>query len=157
MDPTAPPAPSSPPAPRTYWHLWTDPRGISRQTLCQLAPYRLGVLGPNDSPQWNLDLFEQGNSFLTLLPVGWSADWHENHVPKWIFVLRGAWSVQSMDGQRQVFGPGDFSFGGDQGCIATPEGAKGHLSAQVGEEPCLQLILQRNDDAWRNAPPGFFS
>ena len=157
MDPTAPPAPSSPPAPRTYWHLWTDPRGISRQTLCQLAPYRLGVLGPNDSPQWNLDLFEQGNSFLTLLPVGWSADWHENHVPKWIFVLSGAWSVQSMDGQRQVFGPGDFSFGGDQGCIATPEGAKGHLSAQVGEEPCLQLILQRNDDAWRNAPPGFFS
>jgi hypothetical protein len=66
------------------------------------------VLGPNDSPQWNLDLFEQGNSFLTLLPVDWSADWHENHVPKWIFVLRGAWSVQSMDGQRQVFGPGDF-------------------------------------------------
>jgi hypothetical protein len=26
----------------------------------------------------------------------------------------------------------------------------------VGDEPCVQLIIQRNDDAWRQAPPGFF-
>ena len=145
------------PAPLPYWHLWTDDGGISRQTLCTVAPWTLGVLGPNDSPQWNLDLIKDGNSFLTQLPVGWSADWHENHIPKWIYVLRGSWSVESMDGQKQIFGPGDFSFGGDQQCIATASGAKGHLSAQVGDEPCLQLIIQRNDDAWMQAPPGFFS
>jgi hypothetical protein len=122
-----------------------------------MAPYTLGVLGPNDSPQWSLDLIKEGNAFLTLLPVGWTADWHENHIPKWIYVLRGSWSVESMDGQKQVFGPGEFSFGGDQQCIATASGAKGHLSAQVGPEACLQLIIQRNDNLWTGARPGFFS
>ena len=145
------------PAPLPYWHLWTDDGGISRQTLCTMAPYTLGVLGPNDSPQWNLDLIKEGNSFLTELPLGWTADWHENHIPKWIYVLRGSWSVESMDGQKQVFGPGEFSFGGDQQCIATASGAKGHLSAQVGDEPCLQLIIQRNDTLWNGVRPGFFS
>jgi hypothetical protein len=145
------------PAPLPYWHLWTDDGGISRQTLCTMAPYTLGVLGPNDSPQWNLDLIKEGNSFLTQLPLGWTADWHENHIPKWIYVLRGSWSVESMDGQKQVFGPGEFSFGGDQQCIATASGAKGHLSAQVGDEPCLQLIIQRNDTLWNGVRPGFFS
>ena len=37
------------------------------------------------------------------------------------------------------------------------DGRWGHLSGQVGDEPCLQLIIQRNDDAWMQAPPGFFS
>jgi hypothetical protein len=147
----------TPPSSLEYWHLFTDAEGISRQTLCTMAPYHLGVLGPGDAPQWNLDLFKDGNAFLTLLPVGWRADWHENHIPKWIFVLQGSWSVQSMDGQLQVFGPGEFSFGGDQDCITTADGAKGHLSAQVGDEPCLQLVVQRNDEAWRSAPPGFFA
>jgi len=62
-----------------------------------------------------------------------------------------------MDGQKVVFNAGEFSFGGDQGCIATPDGKKGHLSTQVGDEPSVQLIIQRNDDAWRGAKPGFFS
>jgi hypothetical protein len=52
---------------------------------------------------------------------------------------------------------GEYSFGGDQDCIATPAGQRGHLSAQVGDEPCVQLIIQRNDEAWRRARPGFFS
>lgn len=89
--------------------------------------------------------------------MGWKADWHENHIPKWIYVLRGAWSVESMDGHKVVIKAGEYSFGGDQGCIASPDGRIGHLSAQVGDEPCVQLIIQRNDEAWRQAPPGFFS
>jgi len=148
---------AEPPARLSYWHLWTDDAGISRQTLCQLPAFLMGVLGPGDSPQWSHDLMQVGNSFLTELPVGWTASWHMNHVPKWIFVLRGSWSVESMDGQRQVFGPGEFSFGGDQGCVADGEGRIGHLSAQVGDEPCLQLIIQRNDDAWSALRPGAFS
>lgn len=147
----------TPPARLDYWHLWTDDDGVSRQTLCRLPDFLMGVLGPGDSPQWSHDLIKDGNSFLTELPVGWTASWHMNHVPKWIFVLRGSWYVESMDGQRQVFGPGTFSFGGDQGCRADGEGRIGHLSGQVGDEPCLQLIIQRNDEAWTALRPGSFS
>jgi hypothetical protein len=61
-----------------------------------------------------------------------------------------------MDGQKVTIRAGEYSFGGDQDCIATPDGKRGHLSAQEGDEPCVQLIIQRNDDAWRCARPGFF-
>jgi hypothetical protein len=53
-----------------------------------------------NTPQWSQDLTDAGNAFLTGLPVGWTASWHINQVPQWIVVLRGSWSVQSMDGQR---------------------------------------------------------
>ena len=145
------------PQPEWYWHLWTDEHGVSRQQKCQISAAKLGLLGPGDSPQFSRNLVDNGNAFVTYLPVGWTADWHENHTPKWIYVLRGSWSVESMDGQKLVFNAGEFSFGGDQGCIATPDGKIGHLSAQVGDEANVQLIIQRNDDAWRGAKPGFFS
>ena len=144
------------PKPESYWHLWCGDDGISRQQQCTISDFALGVLGPGDSPQFSRPLFDDGNAFVTYLPVGWTADWHENHVPKWIYVLKGAWSVESMDGTKVVIRAGEYSYGGDQGCITGADGRRGHLSAQVGDEPCVQLIIQRNDDAWRNAPPGFF-
>lgn len=149
--------PLAAPAPLTYWHLWTDPEGISHQQLCPLRPFTAAPLNPNVAAQWSAALQENGNGFLTQLPVGWLGEWHENAVPKWIFVLRGAWFVESMDGVRRTFTAGEFSFGGDQHCRRLADGRWGHLSGQVGEEPCLQLIIQRNDDAWLQAPPGFFS
>ncbi len=100
---------------------------------------------------------KDGNAFVTYLPVGWVGPWHENPVPKWIHLLRGAWTVKSMDGQIALMKACEYSYGGDQGCIITPDGCTGHLSAQAGDEPCMQLIIQRNDAAWRNLPPGSFS
>ena len=148
---------SQAPPPKEYWHLWTGEDGISRQSLCRFRELVSSPLNPEVAPQWSAPLMEDGNSFLTLLPVGWLGQWHENQVPKWIFVLSGSWFVESMDGERHIFGPGDFSFGGDQRCRKLDDGRWGHLSGQVGDVPCLQLIIQRNDDAWMQAPPGFFS
>lgn len=145
------------PQPQWYWHLWTDENGVSRQEKCAINSFELGLLGPGDTPQFSRNLFDNGNAFMTILPVGWKADWHENHIPKLICVLQGAWSVESMDGHRVVVSAGEFCFGGDQGCIKTPDGKFGHLSAQIGDEPSLHLIIQRNDDAWRGVKPGYFS
>ena len=145
------------PAAETYWHLWTDADGISRQERCTISQFTLGRLGERNSPQFSRGLIKDGNAFVTYLPVGWVGPWHENPEPKWIYVLRGAWTVTSMDGQIALMKAGEYSYGGDQGCIMTPDGRTGHLSAQVGDEPCVQLIIQRNDQAWRNLPPGSFS
>ena len=145
-------------APRlAYWHLWTDDDGVSRQTRCELTGFSTGVLGPGDAAQWNDTILKDGNAFLTVLPIGWSAGWHMNKTAKWIFTLSGQWYVESMDGQRVVIGPGEFSFGGDQGCKADDKGRIGHLSGQVGDVPCVQLIFQNNDpNAWVGAKPGAF-
>jgi hypothetical protein len=142
----------------SYWHLWADDAGVSRHARCELTAFAESVLGPGDSPQWSDTLLRDGNAFLTILPVGWSAGWHINKTAKWIFVLSGSWYVESMDGQRVVIGPGDFSFGGDQGCKPDAQGRLGHLSGQVGDMPCVQLIVRNNDPAaWVNARPGTFS
>jgi hypothetical protein len=144
------------PQPERYWHLWTDAEGISHQEQCTIQDFSLGELGPRNSPQFSRDLLSDGNAFVTYLPVGWTADWHINQIPKWIYVLRGAWSVQSMDGTLAVMRAGEYSYGGDQGCQVTADGKEGHLSAQVGDEVCVQLVIQRHDDSWRNLPPGSF-
>ena len=69
-------------------------------------------------------------------------EWHENPKPQWISVLSGRWFVETMDGQRVEMGPGDISFGADQGTQADAEGRKGHLSGTVGNEPCTMVIIQ---------------
>ena len=52
---------------------------------------------------------------VTVLPVGWVGDWHENPRPQWIIPLSGRWFVETMDGARVEMGPGEMSFGEDQG------------------------------------------
>ena len=51
---------------------------------------------------------------LILMP-GEIGEWHENPMPQWIIPLRGRWRVETMDGVIVDMGPGDISFGGDQG------------------------------------------
>ena len=68
----------------------------------------------------------------TVQPVGWVGDWHENPAPQWIVVLSGRWWIESMDGTRIEQGPGEFSFGEDQGCTKT-DGRQGHRSGTIGD------------------------
>jgi len=85
---------------------------------------------------------------MTVLPIGWTGEWHENPKPQWILPLSGRWFVESMDGQRVEMGPGEISFGADQNAREV-SGRKGHLSGVVGDEPAVLLLIQ-----FENAPPG---
>ena len=131
-----------------YWHLYVDADGISHQSQCALTDYELKGVGPAD-PQWN-DKMERGEATVvfTVQPVGWVGDWHENPAPQWIIVLSGRWWIESMDGARIEQGPGDFSFGEDQGCTET-DGKKGHRSGTIGDEPCCLMTVQLHVDPKR--------
>ena len=110
--------------------------------------YELKGVGPAD-PQWN-DKMERGEATVvfTVQPVGWVGDWHENPAPQWIIVLSGRWWIESMDGTRIEQGPGEFSFGEDQGCTET-DGKKGHRSGTIGDEPCCLMTVQLHVDPKR--------
>ena len=125
-----------------YWHLWTDEDGVSHQTQCALEAFELKGVG-DAAPQWN-DKQETASSTVvfTVQPVGWVGEWHENPAPQWIVVLSGRWWIESMDGTRIEQGPGEFSFGEDQGCVANPEGRKGHRSGTIGNEPARLMTIQ---------------
>ncbi|KTT16842.1 hypothetical protein [uncultured Pseudacidovorax sp.] len=122
-----------------FLHLWTDLSGTSRIDLSRMAGFGLKSVGGKASPQW-LRPFpgEVAAVQFAVLPVGWVGDWHESPHPQWVVPLRGRWFIETMDGQRVEMGPGDIHFGQDQGTT----GARGHRSGQLGEEPCLQLMLQ---------------
>jgi hypothetical protein len=125
-----------------YWHLWTDPHGVSHQQRCLLTEYQLQQVG-NAAPQWN-DKQPRSDATVvfTVQPVGWIGDWHENPAPQWIVVLSGRWWIEAMDGTRIEQGPGEFSFGEDQGCIADDNGRKGHRSGTIGDRPAVLMTVQ---------------
>ncbi len=124
-----------------YWHLYVDEQGMSHQRQCHLTDYELSAVGPAD-PQWNDKQDKQPSTVVfTVQPVGWVGEWHENPAPQWIVVLSGRWFIESMDGTRIEQGPGEFSFGADQGCTET-DGKKGHRSGTVGNEPAALMCVQ---------------
>src|SRR5579871_4398090 len=121
-----------------YWHLWTDEDGVSHQTECRIDNFHPHSVG-SAAPQWNNEQQRSESTVVfTTQPVGWIGEWHENPAPQWIVVLSGRWFIESMDGVRIEQGPGEFSFGEDQGCTLT-EGRKGHRSGTLGDEPCCLM------------------
>jgi hypothetical protein len=141
----------------SYWHVWTDDDGVSRQSRAQLSGFEQQSMGGGADPQWNDQLMRGPCQVLfSTLPAGWEGDWHENPRPQWIVPLSGRWYVETMDGERVEMGPGDVSFGGDQNTVPDAEGRKGHRSGTVGEEPCTMMIVQLLGDRFVAARPGDF-
>ena len=132
-----------PPPNVPYWHVWADESGVSRQTRCGASDFISKSISPPAAPQWQ-DQLASGEAvvLLTVQPAGWTGTWHENPKPQWIIPLSGRWFVQTMDGQRVEMGPGEMSFGEDQGTRPDADGHKGHLSGTVGEEPAVLMIVQ---------------
>ncbi len=138
-----------------YWHLWTDANGISRQTQCALTEFEKNAIQPQAAPQWiGSKTQARATVFVTVLPVGWIGDWHENPKPQWIIPLSGHWFVEAMDGQRVDMGPGEISFGEDQN-TREANGKRGHLSGTVGNEPAVLMIVQLDEKEPTPAPCPF--
>jgi hypothetical protein len=121
--------------------LWADADGVSHQTHCTLTEFELRGVGAA-APQWNNEQDRcEATVVYTVQPVGWVGDWHENPAPQWIVVLSGRWWIQSMDGTHIEQGPGEFSFGEDQGCTPT-DGRRGHRSGTIGDVPAVLMTVQ---------------
>jgi len=139
-----------------YWHVWTDSNGVSHQTREKLTHFDFKSIEPPAAPQWLDRLKAEGASVVvTVLPVGWVGQWHENPKAQWIIPLSGRWFVETMDGKRVVMGPGDISLGEDQNTKPDAKGHKGHLSGTVGNEPCVTLMVQLKGPSTINEPGHF--
>lgn len=130
-----------------FWRLYTDATGVSRWKRGLMTRFALKSIQPQAAPQWQGDQSRGDISVMTtVLPVGWRGDWHENPTPQWIVPISGRWWVEAMDGERQEFGPGEFSFGGDQNCRER-DGRKGHCSGTLRDEPAVLMLIQFHDAA----------
>ena len=139
----------SPVAP--YYSLWTGPDGRSRLNRCELADFVSKSISDGAAPQWLRELpGEVSGLRLAVLPVGWVGEWHESPQPQWVVPLAGRWFLETQDGQRAEMGPGDSHFGQDQGTRKV-DGTRGHRSGQLGDEPCVQLLVQFRESPARQA------
>jgi hypothetical protein len=139
----------------TYWHLWTDKDGVSRQTRCTMTDFELKSMQPPAQPQWQGRKISGAlTTMVTVQPVGWIGTWHENPKPQWIVPLSGRWFVESMDGTHVEMGPGEFSFGGDQNCRDL-DGKRGHRSGTVGDAPAVLMVIQFDNAPVPSAPCEF--
>ena len=133
--------PTAEPPQIPYWHLWVDSEGVSHHKLCALSEFEFKGVG-NAAPQWNnKQARSEATVVYTVQPAGWVGEWHENPAPQWIVVLSGRWWIEAMDGLRIEQGPGEFSFGEDQGCTLT-NGRKGHRSGTIGDTPAMLMTVQ---------------
>ena len=132
----------------SYWHNWTDARGVSHMTKCTFHTYALKSMSPPAGPQWQ-DLLSSGKAKIisTIQPAHWNGAWHPDPKVQWIIPLKGTWFVEAMDGTRVEMGPGDISLGEDQ--LSRPDGAghKGHLAGNVGDGPVTLLVVQLENEA----------
>lgn len=122
-----------------FLHMWTQLDGTSRIDLSHMTGFGMKSVGGGADPQWIRPFPGEVVAInFAILPVGWTGDWHESPRPQWVIPLRGRWFIETMDGNRVEMGPGDIHFGQDEG--TTNE--KGHRSGQIGDEPCLQIMIQ---------------
>jgi hypothetical protein len=139
-----------------YWHVWVDNNGVSHQSRGQLTSFVLQSISPPAAPNWIERMKAEGAHIVVMvLPAGWVGQWHENPKPQWIIPISGRWFVETMDGKRVVMGPGDISFGEDQGTKPDSRGHKGHLSGTVGNEPCVTVMVQLQGPSTVNEPGRF--
>jgi hypothetical protein len=126
----------------TYWHVWTDADGVSRQTQKQMDGFVMACIAEGAAAQWQGPRKTGETTVLfTVLPPGWQGDWHENPAPQWIVPLSGRWGVETMDGIQVEMGPGDVSFGDDLGTHGR-DGKRGHRSWTVGDQPAVLMLVQ---------------
>jgi quercetin dioxygenase-like cupin family protein len=126
----------------SYWHLWTDSEGVSHQERRTVSGFTRRVIEEGTPPIWVSDIEGVPTAVrLGILPVGVIGQWHENPEPQWIVPLSGRWFVEAMDGTRVEMGPGDLSFGGDQGTRERDE-KHGHRSGAIGNEPAVLMLVQ---------------
>ena len=101
---------------------------------------------PDALPDQRLQAFSLGNGrqetyvgktsltpqavWIAQFPRGWLGDWHENPKPQWVIPLSGRWFIETTDGHRVELGPGEASFGGDQGARANSMGVSGTSPAR---------------------------
>ena len=125
-----------------FLSLWTNADGISSIDESTLRGFAEGSVGGKADPLWLREIPGTVTAVLfNVMPVGWVGDWHESPKPQWIVPLSGRWFIETQDRTRVEMGPGDIHWGQDLETRAI-DGNVGHRSGQLGDVPCVQLMIQ---------------
>jgi hypothetical protein len=125
-----------------YYFMGLDGEGISVLLQRMLSGFASKSVGGQAAPMWMKPLPGRVAAVqFAVLPVGWVGEWHDSPKPQWVVPLSGRWFIETQDGNRAEMGPGEIHWGQDLGG-KNIDGNSGHRSGQLGEQPCVQLMVQ---------------
>ncbi|MBJ7438622.1 MAG: hypothetical protein JHD35_06320 [Sphingopyxis sp.] len=89
--------------------------------------------------------FWQGDGlWLNIPPVGWIGDWHPSPSLQWVVSLSGQWLIETQIGKRVEMVPGDIHW--EAGVETTLDASRaGRRPGQIGDMPCVQMMVQFSD------------
>ena len=119
------------------------PKGSVIKRAARTENSEKAAIQPDAAPQWIGDKVTAGTTtFVTVLPVGWIGEWHENPRPQWIIPLSGAGLWKSMDGTRVEMGRGEISFGEDHAHVPDRRQHGDICPALSGLAPAVLMLVQ---------------
>lgn len=125
-----------------YYRMSIGEGELSTLATRMLGGFALDSVGGKAAPMWMRPFPGKVASVqFAVLPVGWIGEWHDSPKPQWVVPLSGRWFIETQDGNRVEMGPGDIHWGEDIGGRRI-DGNGGHRSGQLGDAPCVQLMLQ---------------
>lgn len=135
--------------PLRYATVWADKLGATHIGHCQLNGLQYKIYAPPSGPQWiGIAPDKIASIAYSVLPVGYSASWHNSPGPQWVVTLSGRWSITATDGSVLEQGPGEFQFNADYNSIPRKDDKRiGHTTRTVGNEPNIQLLIKLKPDA----------
>ena len=123
--------------------MWTDGRGVSHLTSCELSKFELEAMAPPADPEWINRQDPDNATVLTIVqPPHWKGPWHKETTALWVVTLKGTWFIETMDGTHVDLKPGDVWLAEDRDSKPDAEGRVGHLSGNVGEDPVTLMVVQ---------------
>ena len=101
--------------------------------------------GVNKFYQTNLEQVLKEKNIQTLIIVGTAAHGAvlytaSEAVLRWVVPLSDQWFIETQDGARPEMGSGDIYWGQDIDTRAVDDN-RGHRSGQIGNEPCVHLMI----------------
>ena len=133
--------PQHPPS-MPFWQMVPGAGGgstIEQQTLEDFL--RQSVSG-DAAPIWMRQFQGEVKAvWFNVLPVGWVGEWHPSPALQWVVPLSGRWFIETQDGKRIEMGPGEIHWGEDLAVEGAGD-AMAHRSGQLGELPCVQMMVQ---------------
>jgi len=124
-----------------FWHMKNAGDGDSAIENNWLEGFARQVVSGDTAPIWMRAFPGDVKAvWFNVLPVGWIGDWHPSPSLQWVIPLSGHWFIETQDGKRVEMGPGDIHWGADIIAAQAPDIA--HFSGQLGDVPCVQLMIQ---------------
>lgn len=124
-----------------YTHLWVSSDGETHVKEGKLSNFDLKQYAASTPPQFVKPTQPPTKTVFSELSVGNEQDWHCCPQVQYVICLSGKWYIETSDGSRREFGPGEILF--QDNIEGSPASKKPqHKSGVVGDSVNQQLILQ---------------